>query len=86
YEDDDVYVFAKPAGLAVQGGSGTKKHLDGMLAVLTDEDGQRPRLVHRLDKDTSGCILVAKSRFTAAALAKTFRHRSARKIYWAVVA
>lgn len=86
YEDDDVFVFAKPAGLAVQGGSGTKKHLDGMLAVLTDEEGQRPRLVHRLDKDTSGCILVAKSRFAAAALAKTFRHRSARKIYWAVVA
>ncbi|QCI68656.1 RluA family pseudouridine synthase [Phreatobacter stygius] len=86
YEDNDVLVFAKPAGLAVQGGSGTKKHLDGMLAVLTDEDGQRPRLVHRLDKDTSGCILVAKSRFAAAALAKTFRTRSARKIYWAVVA
>jgi 23S rRNA pseudouridine955/2504/2580 synthase len=86
YEDADVIVFSKPAGLAVQGGSGTKKHLDGMLAVLTDEDGQRPRLVHRLDKDTSGCILVAKSRFAAAALAKTFRTRAARKIYWSVVA
>jgi 23S rRNA pseudouridine955/2504/2580 synthase len=86
YEDADVLVLAKPAGLAVQGGSGTKKHLDGMLAVLTDADGQRPRLVHRLDKDTSGCLLVAKSRFAAAALAKTFRTRAARKIYWAVVA
>lgn len=86
YEDKDVLVLAKPAGLAVQGGSGTKKHLDGMLAVLTDEDGQRPRLVHRLDKDTSGCILVAKTRFAAAALAKTFRSRAARKIYWSVVA
>ncbi|AVO47553.1 RluA family pseudouridine synthase [Phreatobacter cathodiphilus] len=86
YEDADVMVLAKPAGLAVQGGSGTKKHLDGMLAVLTDEDGQRPRLVHRLDKDTSGCLLVAKSRFAAAALAKTFRTRAARKIYWSVVA
>ncbi|MGU9980392.1 RluA family pseudouridine synthase [Phreatobacter sp. HK31-P] len=86
YEDADVMVLSKPAGLAVQGGSGTKKHLDGMLAVLTDEDGQRPRLVHRLDKDTSGCLLVAKSRFAAAALAKTFRTRAARKIYWAVVA
>ena len=86
YEDADVIVFSKPAGLAVQGGSGTKKHLDGMLAVLTDEDGQRPRLVHRLDKDTSGCLLVAKTRFAAAALAKTFRSRAARKIYWAVVA
>lgn len=86
YEDADVMVLSKPAGLAVQGGSGTKKHLDGMLAVLTDDDGQRPRLVHRLDKDTSGCLLVAKSRFAAAALAKTFRTRAARKIYWAVVA
>jgi len=86
YEDADVLVLSKPAGLAVQGGSGTKKHLDGMLAVLTDEDGQRPRLVHRLDKDTSGCLLVAKSRFAAAALAKTFRTRAARKIYWSVVA
>ncbi len=86
YEDADVMVLAKPAGLAVQGGSGTKKHLDGMLDVLTDKDGQRPRLVHRLDKDTSGCLLVAKSRFAAAALAKTFRTRAARKIYWAVVA
>lgn len=86
YEDADVLVLSKPAGLAVQGGSGTKKHLDGMLAVLTDADGQRPRLVHRLDKDTSGCLLVAKSRFAAAALAKTFRTRAARKIYWSVVA
>lgn len=86
YEDADVMVLSKPAGLAVQGGSGTKKHLDGMLAVLTDKDGQRPRLVHRLDKDTSGCLLVAKSRFAAAALAKTFRTRAARKIYWSVVA
>lgn len=86
YEDKDVMVLSKPAGLAVQGGSGTKKHLDGMLAALTDEDGQRPRLVHRLDKDTSGCLLVAKTRFAAAALAKTFRSRAARKIYWAVVA
>lgn len=86
YEDADVLVLAKPAGLAVQGGSGMKKHVDGMLAALTDGDGQRPRLVHRLDKDTSGCLLVAKTRFAAAALAKTFRSRAARKIYWAVVA
>ena len=86
YEDADVLVLSKPAGLAVQGGSGTTKHLDGMLGVLTDEEGQRPRLVHRLDKDTSGCILVAKTRFAASQLAKTFRTRAARKVYWAVVA
>jgi 23S rRNA pseudouridine955/2504/2580 synthase len=86
YEDEDVLVLNKPMGLAVQGGSGTLRHVDGMLGALQDRDGQRPRLVHRLDKDTSGCLLVAKSRFAAAALAKTFRSRSARKIYWALVA
>jgi 23S rRNA pseudouridine955/2504/2580 synthase len=85
YEDDDVMVLNKPMGLAVQGGSGTTRHLDGMLDVLRSRDGQRPRLVHRLDKDTSGCLLVAKTRFAAAALAKTFRSREARKIYWALV-
>jgi 23S rRNA pseudouridine955/2504/2580 synthase len=86
YEDADVLVLNKPMGLAVQGGSGTPRHLDGMLEVLRDARGQRPRLVHRLDKDTAGCLLVAKTRFAAAALAKTFRSRSARKIYWALVA
>ncbi|HUC48211.1 MAG TPA: RluA family pseudouridine synthase [Xanthobacteraceae bacterium] len=86
YEDDDVLVLNKPMGLAVQGGSGTTRHLDGMLDALRDAHGQRPRLVHRLDKDTAGCLLVAKTRFAAAALAKTFRSRSARKIYWALVA
>ena len=86
YEDADVLVVNKPMGLAVQGGSGTTRHLDGMLEVLRDAHGQRPRLVHRLDKDTAGCLLVAKTRFAAAALAKTFRSRSARKVYWALVA
>ena len=86
YEDADVLVLNKPMGLAVQGGSGTTRHVDGMLGALRSPDGQRPRLVHRLDKDTAGCLLVAKTRFAAAALAKTFRSRSARKIYWALVA
>jgi 23S rRNA pseudouridine955/2504/2580 synthase len=86
YEDADVLVLNKPMGLAVQGGSGTTRHLDGMLEVLRDAQGQRPRLVHRLDKDTAGCLLVAKTRFAASALAKSFRSRSARKIYWALVA
>ncbi|MFZ5693849.1 MAG: RluA family pseudouridine synthase [Pseudomonadota bacterium] len=85
YEDDDVMVLNKPMGLAVQGGSGTTRHIDGMLGTIPTKDGQRPRLVHRLDKDTAGCLLIAKSRFAAAALAKTFRSRSARKIYWALV-
>lgn len=88
YEDDDVMVLNKPMGLAVQGGSGTTRHLDGMLGALrgSHPDAQRPRLVHRLDKDTAGCLLVAKTRFAASALAKTFRSRSARKVYWALVA
>jgi 23S rRNA pseudouridine955/2504/2580 synthase len=86
YEDADVLVLDKPMGLAVQGGSGTTRHLDGMLDALRSAEGQRPRLVHRLDKDTAGCLLVAKTRFAASALAKIFRSRSARKIYWALVA
>ena len=86
HEDDDVMVLNKPMGLSVQGGSGTYRHIDGMLGSMSSKDGQRPRLVHRLDKDTSGCLLVAKTRFAAAALAKNFRSRSARKIYWALVA
>jgi 23S rRNA pseudouridine955/2504/2580 synthase len=85
YEDADVLVLNKPMGLAVQGGSGTTRHVDGMLDVMRDASGQRPRLVHRLDKDTAGCLLVAKTRFAASALAKVFRSREARKIYWALV-
>jgi len=86
FEDADVLVLNKPMGLAVQGGSGTTRHLDLMLEVMRNDKGERPRLVHRLDKDTAGCLLVAKTRFAAGALAKTFRTRAARKIYWALVA
>jgi 23S rRNA pseudouridine955/2504/2580 synthase len=86
YEDDDVLVLNKPAGLAVQGGSGTTRHIDQMLEVMRDAKGQKPRLVHRIDKETSGCLLVAKTRFAASHLTGAFRHRSARKIYWALVA
>jgi 23S rRNA pseudouridine955/2504/2580 synthase len=86
HEDADVVVLNKPIGLAVQGGAGTSRHIDGMLEVWRDGSGQRPRLVHRLDKDTCGCLLVARTRFAAAALAQTFRSRQARKIYWALVA
>jgi 23S rRNA pseudouridine955/2504/2580 synthase len=86
YEDKDVLVLNKPMGLAVQGGSGTKRHVDGLLEALRDEEDQKPRLVHRLDKDTAGCLVVAKTRFAATTLAKSFRSRSARKIYWALVA
>lgn len=84
YEDDDVYVFNKPHGLAVQGGSGTKRHIDGMLKSLPNKKGEAPRLVHRLDRDTSGCLLVAKTRAVASHFGEVFRSRSARKIYWAI--
>ncbi|MFC0243497.1 RluA family pseudouridine synthase [Rhodopseudomonas telluris] len=86
FEDADVLVLNKPAGLAVQGGSGTTRHIDQMLEVMRDAKGQKPRLVHRIDKETAGCLLVAKTRFAATALTGSFRHRSARKIYWALVA
>ena len=85
FEDRDVIVLNKPYGLAVQGGSGTKRHIDGMLAALADKKGERPVLVHRLDRDTSGVLLVAKSRKIAADLGATFRSRGAKKIYWALV-
>ena len=85
FEDRDVLVLNKPYGLAVQGGSGTKRHIDGMLEALADKDGNRPVLVHRLDRDTSGVLLLAKSRKMAAELGEIFRSRRARKIYWALV-
>ena len=85
FEDRDLMVLNKPFGLAVQGGSGTKRHIDGMLEALRDKKGERPVLVHRLDRDTSGVLLVAKSRKIAAELGETFRSRGAKKIYWALV-
>ncbi len=85
YEDRDLLVLDKPFGLAVQGGSGTTQHIDGMLASMPNEHGGRPVLVHRLDRDTSGVLLVAKTRSIAADLGEIFRSRQARKIYWALV-
>ena len=86
HETRAAIVLNKPPGLATQGGSKTTKHVDGLLdAFVEDEKTPRPRLVHRLDKDTAGCLVIAKSRFAAATLAKTFRSRAARKVYWALV-
>lgn len=86
YEDEHVLVLNKPFGLAVQGGTGTKKHIDGMLEGMADRfGGERPRLVHRLDRDTTGVLLVAKTREAAAKLGRTFQTRSAAKTYWALV-
>ncbi len=86
YRDDHIIVLNKPAGLAVQGGSGQTRHVDGMSAALTFGLDEKPRLVHRLDKDTSGVLLLARTVAMAAALTKAFRARSTRKIYWAAVA
>lgn len=85
FEDRHVLVLNKPYGLAVQGGSGMKRHVDGMLQALANEKGERPVLVHRLDRDTSGVLLVAKTRTMAADLGEIFRSRQTRKIYWALV-
>jgi len=85
YEDDDVFVFNKPPGLAVQGGSGLTRHVDAMLESLVDARGQKPRLVHRLDRATSGVLVVARTRLAASRLAASFRSRATRKIYWALV-
>ncbi len=84
YEDKDVLVLDKPFGLATQGGSGQTRHVDGMLEALAKGDS-RPVLVHRLDRDTSGVLLVAKNRRTAAELGEVFRSRAAKKVYWALV-
>jgi 23S rRNA pseudouridine955/2504/2580 synthase len=85
HEDNDIYVLNKPAGLAVQGGSRMTRHIDGMLQGLEAELGERPRLVHRLDRDTSGILVVAKRRSVAAKLGKLFSTRSVLKVYWAAV-
>jgi len=86
YRDDYVLALNKPPGLAVQGGSGQSRHVDGLAEALRFDYDEKPRLVHRLDKDTSGVLLMARTRAVAADLTASFRHRETRKIYWAVVA
>jgi len=83
--DDAVIVLNKPPGLAVQGGSGTERHLDGLLDALRFGSDVRPRLVHRLDKDTSGVLVTARTAAAAAFLTRAFREKTTRKIYWAIV-
>ncbi|HEY2069155.1 MAG TPA: RluA family pseudouridine synthase [Rhizomicrobium sp.] len=85
HKDSSVLVLNKPSGLATQGGSGIKEHVDGLLPALTFRKNQRPRLVHRLDRDTSGVLVVARTVPAAAALAKALAQRDARKVYWALV-
>ncbi|MBD3729010.1 MAG: RluA family pseudouridine synthase [Sphingomonadales bacterium] len=84
-QDRAAIVLNKPPGLATQGGSGTHHHVDGLLDAFIGEKGPRPRLVHRLDKDTSGVLLIARTPGSAAFFSKRFSGRSAKKIYWALV-
>lgn len=86
YRDDHIIALNKPAGLPVQGGSKQTRHVDSLSEALMFDYDERPRLVHRLDKDTSGVLVLARTRAAAAGLTAAFRHRETRKIYWAVVA
>jgi 23S rRNA pseudouridine955/2504/2580 synthase len=85
YEDPSAFVLNKPPGLATQGGTKTHHHLDRLLDGLAEDGGSRPKLVHRLDKDTSGALLVAKTARSAGHFAKSFSGRTARKVYWALI-
>jgi 23S rRNA pseudouridine955/2504/2580 synthase len=84
YMDKSVIVLNKPSGLATQGGSGLTAHVDGMLDSLTFEKGSRPKLVHRLDRDTSGVLVVARTTLAASELSRALATRDAQKIYWAL--
>ncbi|MGD9293428.1 MAG: RluA family pseudouridine synthase [Roseobacter sp.] len=86
YKDDHVIALNKPAGLPTQGGSGQTRHVDGLAEALKFGLDEKPRLVHRLDKDTSGVLLLARTRLAAKALTAAMRHKETRKIYWALVA
>ncbi|MFN4355161.1 RluA family pseudouridine synthase [Parvibaculum sp.] len=85
HKDKSILVLNKPSGLAVQGGTKTERHLDGMLDALTFDAVERPRLVHRLDRDTSGVLVLARTAKAAASLARAFKQKDARKTYWALV-
>ncbi len=85
YENEQCIAINKPAGLPVQGGTNIRDSVDARLDVLPNENGQRPKLVHRLDRDTSGVLLLGKSRQAAAQLTEAFRDKDTRKIYWALV-
>jgi 23S rRNA pseudouridine955/2504/2580 synthase len=84
YEDDRIIALNKPAGLAVQGGTGTSRHIDALSRALVEDTEEKPRLVHRLDRDTTGVLVLAKTAGSANQLGKLFRSRDLDKIYWAV--
>jgi len=85
YKDNDLIALNKPAGLAVQGGSKTTRHVDGMLDALQFDGAERPRLVHRLDRDTSGVLIIARGASAAAKLGRAFQGHDVEKVYWCLV-
>ncbi len=85
YKNDDLIALNKPSGLAVQGGSKTTRHIDGMLDALKFDRDERPRLVHRLDRDTSGVLVIARSAKAAAKLGRAFQGHDVEKTYWCLV-
>ena len=85
YKNDELIALNKPPGLAVQGGSKTTRHIDGMLDALQFECDERPRLVHRLDRDTSGVLVVARSAKAAGKLGRVFQGHEIEKTYWCLV-
>lgn len=85
HSDKSAFVINKPPGLATQGGTKTTDHVDRLLDGLVEDDASRPKLVHRLDKDTSGALLIARTPRAAAYFSKSFSGRTARKIYWALI-
>ncbi|VAW07442.1 Ribosomal large subunit pseudouridine synthase C, partial [hydrothermal vent metagenome] len=85
YQDNSVIILNKPPGLAVQGGSRVTRHVDGLLDCLQGDNIERPKLVHRLDKDTSGILVIARNSPAAKSLTESFRNRKTNKIYWALV-
>lgn len=84
YEDERIVAINKPAGIATQGGTGTTRHIDGLSRALVTDTAEKPRLVHRLDRDTSGVLVLAKTVSVANQLSRLFRSRELDKIYWAV--
>ncbi|RHW19038.1 RluA family pseudouridine synthase [Sphingomonas gilva] len=86
HQDAQAIVLNKPPGLATQGGTKTTEHVDGLLDALAYDSESRPKLVHRLDKDTSGALLIARTSRAAAYFGKSFSSRTARKVYWALIA
>lgn len=86
FDDGDILAINKPPGIASQGGNKIERHIDGMMEALVNKEGIKPRLVHRLDKDTSGVMLLARSAEMARKLGAMFSGRDMKKIYWAVTA